>query len=120
MCRRLSHPAYWSEECLAVSAKPGSNRREFLKKSAAALAAPTIVPSTVFAKPGEPAPSDRVVVGSIGVGDLGRRHHLANHLIPNKRIQMAAVCDVDRNHRDQAALDVLNRTGQHVDIYKDF
>ncbi|HEY4308286.1 MAG TPA: Gfo/Idh/MocA family oxidoreductase [Pirellulales bacterium] len=96
-------------------------RRTFLKASAAtALAAPTIVPASVFAKDDQPAPSDRVVVGSIGVGDLGRRHHLAGHLIPNKRIQMAAVCDVDRNHRDQAALDVLNRTGKKVDIYKDF
>ena len=84
------------------------------------MAAPTIVPASIFAKNGQPAPSDRVVVGSIGVGDLGRRHHLAGQLIPNKRIQMAAVCDVDRNHRDQAALDVFNRTGKKVDIYKDF
>jgi predicted dehydrogenase len=113
-------PAYWSEEFLAVSAKPGSNRREFLKKSAAALAAPTIVPATVFAKAGEPAPSDRVVVGSIGTGDLGRRHHLNNKLLPNKRIQMAAVCDVDRNHRDQAATDCFTKTGKPVAIYKDF
>ena len=91
-----------------MTRKPGANRRQFLKASAAAAAAPTIVPSTVFAKPDQPAPSDRVVVGSIGIGDLGRRHHLDNHLLPNNRMQMAAVCDVDRNHRDQAALDVLN------------
>lgn len=104
------------------SARPAltPNRRTFLKASAAAVAAPTIVPASVFAKNGQPAPSDRVIVGSIGVGDLGRRHHLAGKLIPNKRIQMAAVCDVDRDHRDQAALDVLNRTGKKVDIYKDF
>jgi predicted dehydrogenase len=99
---------------------PGPNRRTFIKSSAVALAAPTIVPSSIFAKPGEPAPSDRVVIGSIGTGDLGRRHHLNNKLIPNKRVQVAAVCDVDRNHRDQAALDVLNKTGKRVDIYKDF
>jgi predicted dehydrogenase len=103
-----------------VSPKTGSNRRHFLKTSAVALAAPTIVPASVFAKPGEPAPSDRVVVGSIGTGDLGRRHHLNNKLIPNKRIQMAAVCDVDRNHSDQAALDVFSKTGKRVDVYKDY
>ncbi|HWA97101.1 MAG TPA: Gfo/Idh/MocA family oxidoreductase, partial [Pirellulales bacterium] len=96
-----------------------TNRRTFLKTSAA-IAAPTIVPATVFGKPGEPAPSDRVVVGSIGVGDLGRRHHLNNKLLPNPRVQVAAVCDVDRNHRDQAALDCLNKTGKRVGIYKDF
>ena len=33
---------------------------------------------------------------------------------------MAAVCDVDQFHREQAALDVLDRTGKTVQIYKDF
>ncbi|MBI2826607.1 MAG: Gfo/Idh/MocA family oxidoreductase [Planctomycetia bacterium] len=116
-----SPPANCFEESHVVTHRPTPTRRTFLKAaSAAALAAPTIVRSSVFAKDDQPAASDRVVVGSIGTGDLGRRHHLANHLIPNKRIQMAAVCDVDRNHRDQAALDVLSRTGKRVDIYKDF
>jgi predicted dehydrogenase len=110
-----------AKEPVAVTHKSGSNRRQFLKASAAAAAAaPAIVPASVFAKPGEPAPSDRVRVGSIGTGDLGRRHHLANKLLPNKRIEMAAVCDVDRNHRDQAAADVFNRTGRRVEAYKDF
>ncbi len=103
-----------------MTARLTPNRRTFLKTSAAALAAPTIISSRAFAKDDQPAPSDRVVVGSIGTGDLGRRHHLANKLLPNKRIEVAAVCDVDRNHRDQAALDVLNRTGKRVGIYKDF
>lgn len=98
----------------------GTNRRDFLKTSAAttaAIAAPTIVPANVFAKP---APSDKVVVGSIGVGDLGRRHHLQNRLLTNKRIQVAAVCDVDRNHRDEAALNVFKRYGKQPGVYKDF
>jgi predicted dehydrogenase len=103
-----------------VTTRNGSNRREFLKTSAVALAAPTIVPASVFAKPGEPAPSDRVIVGSIGVGDLGRRHHLNSKLLPNKRIQVVAVCDVDRDHRDQAALDVFTKTGRQPAIFKDF
>ncbi len=103
-----------------MTRKPAPNRRQFLKASAAAAAAPTIVPSSVFAKPGEPAPSDRVVVGSVGTGDLGRRHHLAGKLLPNKRIEVAAVCDVDRNHRDQAAKDIFDRTGRVVEAYKDF
>lgn len=103
-----------------MATRPGSSRRTFLGASAAALAAPTIVPASVFGKPGQPAPSDRVVVGSIGTGDLGRRHHLNNKLIPNPRIQVAAVCDVDRNHRDAAAADVLAKTGKQPAIYKDF
>lgn len=96
------------------------NRRRFLQTSAATLAAPTIVPATAFAKGRRPAPSDRVVVGSIGTGDLGRRHHLQHKLLPNPRIEMAAVCDVDRNHRDMAAEDVFKATGRRVGVYRDF
>jgi predicted dehydrogenase len=103
-----------------VTQQPGANRRQFLQTSAAVAALPAIVPATIFANQNQPAPSDRVRVGSIGTGDLGRRHHLANKLIPNKRIEMAAVCDVDREHREQAAKDVLDRTGRRVEIYKDF
>jgi predicted dehydrogenase len=103
-----------------VPSSSGGHRRQFLKTTAAIAAAPTIVPATTFAKDDRPAPSDRVVVGSIGTGDLGRRHHLANMLLPNKRIQVAAVCDVDRNHREEAAKIVLEKTGRRVGIYKDF
>lgn len=106
---------------MTESTKKQNSRRRFLAASAAtAVAAPTIVPSSVFAKPGEPAPSDRVVVASIGTGDLGRRHHLNGMLLSNPRVQVGAVCDVDRNHRDQAAKDVFNRTKKRVGIYKDF
>src|SRR5487761_1288011 len=100
--------------------RPGRHRRQFLKTTAALAAAPTILPATVFAKDGQPAPSDRVRVGSIGTGDLGRRHHLANMLLPNKRIEVAAVCDVDRNHREEAAKIAMEKNGRRVGIYKDF
>ena len=102
-----------------MSTPSGSNRRTFLKTSAV-VAAPTFVPATVFAKEGRPAPSDRVVVGSIGVGDLGRRHHLNNKLLKNDRIEVGAVCDVDRNHRELAQADVMAKTGKRVEAYKDF
>ena len=96
------------------------DRRTFLKASAAAaLAAPTIVPSSVFGKPDAPAPSDRVVVGSIGLGGLGFGHHL-KILLANNRVRVGAVCDVDRNHRDRAAQEVFDKTGDRVEIYKDF
>ena len=96
------------------------SRRQFLTASAAAVVAPTVMPSSVFGGPAQPPPSDRVVVGVIGTGDLGRKHHLNNKLLPNARVQVAAVCDVDRNHRDQAALDVFAKTGKRIAAYKDF
>ena len=95
-------------------------RRQFLAASAAAAAAPSIVPASALGKARQPAPSDRVVVGSIGTGDLGRRHHLANMLLPNPRIRVAAVCDVDKAHRDEAAEMVLSQTGTAVEAYGDF
>jgi predicted dehydrogenase len=59
-------------------------------------------------------------VGLIGAGDFGRRQHLKKLLLPNPRVRVAAVCDVDQFHREQAALDVLTRTGQTIRMYKDF
>lgn len=99
---------------------PQLNRRHFLITSTTALLAPSIMPSSLFARPSQSPPSDRVVVGVIGTGDLGRKHHLNNKLLPNPRVQVAAVCDVDRNHRDQAALDVFTKTGKRIAAYKDF
>jgi predicted dehydrogenase len=103
-----------------VSQGKQSGRRRFLQTSAAVATAPLVVSNAVFAQDDRPAPSDRIVIGSIGTGDLGRRHHLNGRLLSSKRVQVAAVCDVDRNHRDQAALDVQRRTGKRVAIYKDF
>ena len=101
---------------------PGrSSRRNFLKTSAAAtFVAPTILPATVFANEDRPAPSDRIVVGCIGTGDLGRRHHLQGNLLTNPRVEVAAVCDVDQNRREQAAIDVYNKTKRKVGIYEDY
>lgn len=104
-------------------------RRDILKSSAAGMVAAAVLAGcsdkksglTLFSKDKDrPAPSERVVVGSIGTGDLGRRHHLSGCLLPNKRIEVAAVCDVDRNHRDMAAQMVKERTGRRVGVYEDF
>jgi predicted dehydrogenase len=109
-----------SEEFIAVTVRKQNQqptRRQFLAASAATAATPLIVRSSVFA---HPAPSDRVVVGSIGTGDLGRRHHLANMLLPNPRVRVGALCDVDRRHREEAAQIVLEKTGHQVEDYRDF
>ncbi|MGL4462125.1 MAG: Gfo/Idh/MocA family protein, partial [Planctomycetia bacterium] len=41
-------------------------------------------------------------------------------LLPNPRIEVAAVCDVDRNHRDEAAKLCFERTKKRVGVYNDF
>ncbi len=75
----------------------GLTRREFLKSSAtaaagAALAGLTIVPASVF---GANAPSERINVGSIGVGRMGLGD--LKEALGFKQAQVVAVCDVDSN-----------------------
>jgi len=81
--------------------KTNNSRREFLKKSAIAAAAFTIVPRFVLGK-GYIAPSDQLTKGIIGVGGMGKNH------IPYGNTRVVALCDVDKNHLDEAAKMVNN------------
>jgi len=73
----------------------GMSRRRFFKHSllsgAAALAAPTIVPASVF---GAKAPSNRIQVGAIGVGRISREHDLPE-ILAFDQARVIAVCDLD-------------------------
>ena len=77
------------------------SRREFLKGSSVAATAvafaPIIVPSSVF---GANAPSNRITIGSIGVGGMGTSDMKGFKGNPNAEI--VAVCDVDAGHRREA------------------
>ncbi|WP_404338256.1 Gfo/Idh/MocA family protein [Sphingomonas sp. MMS12-HWE2-04] len=68
----------------------GVSRRAALR-GAAALAAPMIVPASVF---GKNAPSNRVTVGAIGVGRISRGHDM-KEVHRHADAQIVAVCDVD-------------------------
>src|SRR5579859_1442910 len=75
--------------------KKSDTRREFLKKSAIAAASFTIVPRFVLDK-GYIAPSDQLTKGIVGVGGMGRNH------IPYGNTRVVAICDVDKNHIQEA------------------
>lgn len=66
-------------------------------KSAAVLAVPTIIPSTVFGQNGQVPPSERVNVGIIGCGNIAKRAH--ERYIKNPNAQMVAVCDPYKERR---------------------
>jgi len=76
------------------------SRRGFLKAAAGGVAAgvalPTVVPSSVFAD----APSDRITIGCIGVGRMGRGDLGSVLGIPGVRV--VATCDVDANRAKSA------------------
>jgi len=93
------------------------NRREFLKVGAgAAVALPGIVPSTVF---GKSAPSERIVMGQVGTGGMGTGD--MRTFMGRKNVQMIAVCDVDKKHRDRAK-SLVDRHYKNSDCkaYNDF
>lgn len=85
-------------------------RRDFVKKSAAAIAAITIVPRHVLGGNGFLAPSDRLTKAIIGVGGMGRNH------IPYEGTKLLAICDVDKNH----LAEVLKMTDGDVKAYADY
>jgi predicted dehydrogenase len=72
--------------------KQGISRRGLIRSGAiAAIAAPTIVPSSVF---GQNAPSNRVTIGAIGVGRISRIHDM-KEIHKHADAQIVAVCDLD-------------------------
>jgi hypothetical protein len=71
-------------------------RRQFLGRSAAlsgVVAAPWIIPSSVLGAEGNVSPSERITVGLIGHGIMGRGH--LRRLAGDRDFQVMAVCDVD-------------------------
>jgi len=81
-------------------------RRSMLRRSAAAagsLAAPLLLRATVLGNDGATAPSNRITVGFIGVGTMGRGHFRICAGYPD--VQLLALSDVDpwrRDHSTQA------------------
>jgi len=78
------------------------DRREFLRTAAAGAGATlfSVVPASALGRGGAVAPSERIVVGCIGMGGMGMGNMGAFLGQPDTRV--VAVCDVDRNHLSEA------------------
>ena len=76
-------------------------RRRFLKTAlsaaGAAVMAPTIIPSSALGLDGAVAPSERIVVGGIGIGNRGT--YDLGCFLEQKDVQFVAVCDVKEARR---------------------
>ncbi len=81
-----------------------STRRDFLKRSATvatgALILPQIIPSTALGMGGKLPPSDRIVMGAIGVGSQGTGN--MREFLKFNQVQFVSVCDVDAKHATNA------------------
>ena len=96
----LAAPIVWyNTTCFFLPPLPfPMKRRNFLKASALTIASPWVVPSTVF---GQDAPSERVTVGHIGVGNQGS--HLFRAIQQVKLAQSVAVADCFKSRREGIA-----------------
>ena len=98
------------------------SRRRFLQTALAAGAAisvPTIIPACALGRGGRPAPSERIVIGHIGVGDRGS--YILSETIQVKNAQVVAVCDVKRDRREKAQKVVNDTYGANgCDAYNNF
>src|SRR5437867_10017946 len=73
---------------------PGISRRRFIAATAAAVAAPTIIPASALGKDDQPAPSERIVIGIVGWGMMGPGN--TDGLMAEKDCQVVAACDLDK------------------------
>ncbi len=92
---------------------PKPTRRGFMAIASVA-ATPLILPSGVLARAGRPGANDRLVIGHIGAGSQGRAH--LRFLTGRDDVTVAAICDVDENHR-AAGIDF---TGGKAKGYNDY
>ncbi len=75
-----------------------ATRRHFLKTTALALGMPTIIPASALGKNGAVAPSNRIVMGAIGIGPRGREDLGA--FLKQPDVQFVAIADVQEERRE--------------------
>jgi predicted dehydrogenase len=98
-------------------------RRGFLKTAlsaaGAAMMAPTIIPSSALGLDGAVAPSERVVLGGIGIGNRGT--YDLGCFLEQKDVQFVAVCDIKEARRTAVKKIADDKYGNtNCDMYRDF
>ena len=84
-------------------------RRGFVRGVGAALAAPYVITSNALGGAEKPAASERITMGTIGLG--GRGSHDMAAFLANDDVQMVAVCDVIGKKRDGGKATVDKKYG---------
>jgi hypothetical protein len=89
-------------------------RRQFLKQAALAggvIAGPLLVPASALGRGGAVAPSERIVLGGIGIG--GRGSYVLSWMLPEPDVQFVADCDPQRSRREAVKRMVDNKYGNN-------
>jgi predicted dehydrogenase len=95
------------------------SRRHFVAASTAAVAAPYFVPASALGQDGRPAPSERIVMATIGWGMMGPGN--TSKLMEKDDCQMVAACDIDSSALQAAKAAVDSKYGNSdCKAYTDF
>jgi len=93
----------------------GISRRKFL---AAAAVAPLIVKAQTLGRGGATPPSERIIMGGIGIGHRGR--HDLQWMMAEKDVQFVAICDAWRERRESVKRVIDTYYGTtHCKMYRD-
>ena len=87
---------------IQAAGSSGVTRRQFLRRAAVAggvAAAPCLVPASALGRGGAVPPSERIVLGGIGIG--GRGSGDLRWMMAEKDVQFVAVCDAKRPQREK-------------------
>jgi hypothetical protein len=98
----------------SASATHGVDRRRFLKRIAVASGAiglPCIIPGSALGLNGAVPPSERIVLGGIGIG--GRGTGVLQWMLPERDVQFVAVCDPQKARREAVKRLVDSRYGNN-------
>ena len=93
-----------------------TTRRQFLAVSAAAVAAPLVIPRSVLGTPSIPGANDTVTVAAIGLGGRYRDIH-RSAFMPTKTCKVVAVCDIFQPRIDSF---LAENPDQGLKAYDDF
>ncbi len=91
---------------------PSLTRRRFLQQSAAAsavFAVPCIIPASALGRGGAVAPSERIVMGGIGINSRGGSD--LNWMMNEPDVQFVAICDIRKERREAVKKTIDNKYG---------
>lgn len=84
-------------------------RRAFLTRTSLALAAPTILPASVLGRDGHVAPSEKIILGGIGLGSRGST--VLRSMLSENDVRFVAICDPNRARREAIKQSIDSRYG---------
>ena len=102
---------------MSVAKKP--TRRDFMKTTGAAFGVPYVITSAALGNSERPAASDRIVMGGIGIGNMGRGDQGA--FLGRKDVQYVALSDVREEVRDKSKANIdRHYNNGDCKVYNDF